>query len=45
MIPEPGTSVLIQGHPMEITQTRNNAIRRVKAAQKLERFVEQEGDS
>ena len=45
MIPEPGTSVLIQGHPMEITQTRNNAIRRVKAAKKLERYAEQEGVS
>jgi Mg2+/Co2+ transporter CorB len=45
MIPEPGTSVLIQGHPMEITQTRNNAIRRVKAAQQLERYTEQEGSA
>jgi Mg2+/Co2+ transporter CorB len=45
MIPEPGTSVLIQGHPMEITQTRNNAIRRVKAAKKLERYAEQEGSN
>jgi Mg2+/Co2+ transporter CorB len=43
LIPEPGTSVLIQGHPMEITQTRNNAIRRVKAGQQLERYAHEEG--
>lgn len=43
LIPEPGTSVLIQGHPMEITQTRNNAIRRVKAGQQLERYAQEEG--
>jgi len=44
LIPEPGTSVLIQGHPMEITQTRNNAIRRVKAGQQLERYIQEEGN-
>lgn len=43
MIPEPGTSVLIQGHPIEITQTKNNAIRRVRAASQLERYTQQEG--
>ncbi len=42
MIPEPGTSVLIHGYPMEITKTHNNTIQRVKAHQRLERFEEDE---
>jgi Mg2+/Co2+ transporter CorB len=43
-IPEPGTSVLIQGHPMEITQTQNNAIKRVRAGRQLERYTSDEGN-
>jgi Mg2+/Co2+ transporter CorB len=35
MIPEPGTSVLINGYPMEIVQTKNNAVRTVRARQRL----------
>jgi len=30
MIPEPGTTFLIDGHPVEIVQTRENAIRSVR---------------
>ncbi len=44
LIPEPGTSVLIQGHPMEITQTKNNAIKRVRAGRQLERYTSDEGN-
>jgi Mg2+/Co2+ transporter CorB len=35
MIPEPGTSVLINGYPMEIVQTKNNAVRTVRARPRL----------
>jgi Mg2+/Co2+ transporter CorB len=35
MIPEPGTSVLISGYPMEIVQTKNNAVRTVRARPRL----------
>ncbi len=36
MIPSPGTSVLIAGHPMEVVKVKDNAIRRVKVYPRLE---------
>lgn len=41
MIPEPGTTVLIEGHPIEVIQTKNNAIRTVRARPKLNKFQSQ----
>ena len=36
MIPSPGTSVLIAGHPMEVVKVKDNAIRRVRVYPRLE---------
>ena len=36
MIPRPGTSVLIAGHPMEVVKVKDNAIRRVRVYPRLE---------
>ncbi|APZ43891.1 HlyC/CorC family transporter [Acidihalobacter ferrooxydans] len=38
MIPEPGTSVLISGYPLEIVQTKNNAVRTVRAQPRLPQY-------
>lgn len=38
MIPEPGTSVLINGYPLEIVQTKNNAVRTVRAQPQLLKY-------
>ncbi|HED16571.1 MAG TPA: hypothetical protein ENI64_07160, partial [Gammaproteobacteria bacterium] len=35
-IPEPGTSVLIEGHPMEIIQTKEQAIKTVRISPRIE---------
>jgi len=42
MIPRPGTSVLIGGHPMEVVKVEDNAIRRVKAGPRLKSREETE---
>ena len=34
-IPEPGTSVLIDGYPIEVVQIQNNAVRTVRISQRL----------
>ncbi len=34
-IPEPGTSVLIDGHPIEVVQIQNNAVRTVRMSPRL----------
>ena len=34
-IPEPGTSVLIDGYPIEVVQTQNNAVRTVRMKPRL----------
>ena len=35
MIPEPGTTFLVAGHPVEIVQTRDNAVRSVRVFPRL----------
>ena len=35
MIPEPGTTFLVAGHPVEIVQTRDNAVRSVRIQPRL----------
>jgi len=34
-IPEPGTSVLIDGYPIEVVQMQNNAVRTVRISPRL----------
>ena len=41
-IPEPGTSLMIAGYPMEIVQTAGNAVRIVRVIPSLRRTVAQE---
>ncbi len=38
MIPEPGTSVLIDGYPIEVVRTENNAIKTVRIKPQLETY-------
>lgn len=38
MIPEPGTTVLIEGHPIEVVQIKNNAIRTARARPRLPNY-------
>lgn len=38
-IPEPGTSMLIDGHPVEVVQTKNNAVKTVLMQPRLARFT------
>ena len=40
-IPEPGTSLMIAGYPMEIVQTAGNAVRTVRVIPSLRRIVAQ----
>ncbi len=40
LIPEPGTTFLVAGHPVEVLQTRENGIRSVRIHQRLERHDE-----
>jgi len=42
MIPEPGTTFLIQGHPVEVVQTRENGIRSVRIYPRLADHDERE---
>jgi Mg2+/Co2+ transporter CorB len=37
MIPEPGTSVLIANHPIEITRTSNNAVQAARIMPSLKK--------
>jgi len=37
MIPEPGTTFLIADHPVEIIQTRDNAVRSARIWPRIER--------
>ncbi len=39
-IPEPGTSVLIDGYPIEVVQTHNNAVRTVRIQPRLSKHEE-----
>jgi Mg2+/Co2+ transporter CorB len=40
MIPEPGTSVLIEGYPIEIVQTKGNAVKTARLSPRLARYTE-----
>jgi len=40
LIPEPGTTFLIDGHPVEVLQTRENGIRSVRIYQRLAHYDE-----
>ncbi len=40
-IPEPGTSVLIDGYPIEVVQIQNNAVRTVRMSPRLPQHNEQ----
>ena len=37
-IPEPGTTLLLEGHPVEVIKTQDNAIQRVRISPRLDQF-------
>lgn len=43
-IPEPGTTLLIEGHPVEVIKTQDNAIQRVRISPQLDQFDSKDED-
>ena len=43
-IPEPGTSILIDGHPVEIVQTKDNAVKTVRIRPRLKQHTAESED-
>jgi Mg2+/Co2+ transporter CorB len=43
-IPEPGTTLLLEGHPVEVVKTQENAIQRLRIAPRLEQFESEDED-
>jgi len=43
-IPEPGTTLLLEGHPVEVIKTQDNAIQRVRISPRLDQFDSEDED-
>jgi len=43
-IPEPGTTLLLEGHPVEVIKTQDNAIQRVRISPQLDQFDSKDED-
>ena len=43
-IPEPGTTLLLEGHPVEVIKTHDNAIQRVRISPRLDQFDSEDED-
>lgn len=43
-IPEPGTTLLLEGHPVEVIKTQDNAIQRVRISPQLDQYDSKDED-
>jgi Mg2+/Co2+ transporter CorB len=43
-IPEPGTTLLLEGHPVEVIKTQDNAVQRVRISPRLDQFDSEDED-